>query len=241
MDPNVRAWTEIIFNVAYLITVWVVIFAMLRRQKFLEPKDRPVGRQFIVAFILLAAGDLAHVGFRVVAFLSGEPVYATPAGATSLLLGIGTLATSITVTLFYMMMAIVWRRRFKKPYGWFGLLLILAGFVRLIMLVLPQNQWALIVPSQPWSLYRNIPLVIQGLGVAILFLRDGFSANDRLYKWAGVCILLSFAFYIPVILFVEQAPLVGMLMIPKTIAYVAIAILVYNLLFRSTLPKRKDV
>lgn len=239
MDPNLRAWTEIVFNIAYLVTIGILIYAMLRRQKFLEPKDRIIGRQFILAFILLAAGDLGHVGFRALAFAQGQAIADAPPGATSLLVGLGSLATSITVTFFYMIMAIIWRRRFKKPYGWFGILLILAGFARLVILAFPQNQWSLIVPPQPWSLYRNIPLMIQGLGVAFLFLRDGIAANDRLYKWIGICILLSFAFYLPVILFVQQVPLVGMLMIPKTIAYVAIAALAYYWLFRSTLPRRR--
>ena len=45
-------------------------------------------------------------------------------------------------------------------------------------------------------------------------------------------ILVSYACYLPVILFVQQAPLVGMLMIPKTIAYVAIAIIAYVALYR---------
>ena len=33
-------------------------------------------------------------------------------------------------------------------------------------------------------------------------------------------IVLSFAFYIPVVLFADTIPLIGMLMIPKTCAYV---------------------
>jgi hypothetical protein len=37
---------------------------------------------------------------------------------------------------------------------------------------------------------------------------------------------------VPVILFVQVAPLVGMLMIPKTLAYVAIAIIAFQKLFR---------
>jgi hypothetical protein len=36
-------------------------------------------------------------------------------------------------------------------------------------------------------------------------------------------IFLSFAFYIPVILFVQRIPKLGMLMIPKTCAYLAMA------------------
>ena len=46
-------------------------------------------------------------------------------------------------------------------------------------------------------------------------------------------ILVSYACYTPVIFFVQQNPLVGMLMIPKTLAYVAIALLAYQGLWRS--------
>ena len=44
-------------------------------------------------------------------------------------------------------------------------------------------------------------------------------------------ILVSFAFYVPVILLVEAHPAVGMLMIPKTMAYVVIAWLGYREVF----------
>ena len=35
-----------------------------------------------------------------------------------------------------------------------------------------------------------------------------------------LAIVLSFGFYIPVVLFADAIPLIGMLMIPKTLAYV---------------------
>jgi hypothetical protein len=44
-------------------------------------------------------------------------------------------------------------------------------------------------------------------------------------------IAASYAFYTPVILFVQQAPLLGMLMIPKTLAYVAIAVIAYRAVY----------
>jgi hypothetical protein len=40
-------------------------------------------------------------------------------------------------------------------------------------------------------------------------------------------VVVSYAFYTPVILFAQQFPPIGMLMIPKTIAYVAIAVIAY--------------
>jgi len=46
-------------------------------------------------------------------------------------------------------------------------------------------------------------------------------------------ILVSYACYLAVVLFVQQVPLIGMLMIPKTMAYVAACLLAYNELFRA--------
>jgi hypothetical protein len=96
----------------------------------------------------------------------------------------------------------------------------------------PQNEWNNTVPPWTWSMYRNIPLMVQGLGAAYLILRDATAAHDRTFKWVGYMILVSYAFYTPVILFVRQMPLIGMLMIPKTLAYVAIAWLAFANLYR---------
>jgi hypothetical protein len=99
-------------------------------------------------------------------------------------------------------------------------------------MTLPGNQWNSVVPPQPMSLVRNFFLTISGLGVAILILRDAARTGDRVFTWIGISILVSYGFYIPVILFVQTLPLIGMLMIPKTLAYVAIAIIAYQNLFR---------
>jgi hypothetical protein len=128
-------------------------------------------------------------------------------------------------------MLVIWQKRFDKPYGWLGIGLFFAAVVRLGLMVLPQNEWDRTIPPLPWSLYRNLPLVMQGLGVAYLILRDGIAANDRAFGYIGVMILVSYGFYAPVILFVQKVPAVGMLMIPKTLAYLAIAWLAYVSLF----------
>jgi hypothetical protein len=74
-------------------------------------------------------------------------------------------------------------------------------------------------------------LIILGLGVAYLFIRDAHTDKDRTFFWMGLMILMSYACYIPVIFFVQQVPMIGMLMIPKTLAYVAIGILAYRDLY----------
>jgi hypothetical protein len=142
--------------------------------------------------------------------------------------GLGTLATAITVTLFYVLMLAIWRSRFNRQYGPFEHLLLASALVRLLLLALPVNQWDSPVPPQPWSTIRNLPLLVQGLGVAYLILRDARANKDRTFWWIGMMILISYACYAAVVLFVQQVPLIGMLMIPKTVAYMAICLLAYN-------------
>ena len=93
----------------------------------------------------------------------------------------------------------------------------------------------LAVPPQPWSTLRNLPLLLLGLGVAYLMLRDARASEDRAFWWIGTMILTSYACYLPVILLVQRIPLIGMLMIPKTMAYVAVGLLAYWELWRAPL------
>lgn len=234
MSEEMRMWAEIVFNVAYLLVVWGLVALMAFRQPEVAESNRRAARLWIWAFALLALGDSGHVGFRVLAYALGRldvrlPLFGFSVGPV----GIGALSTSITVTLFYVLGLELWRERFKRTYGWFEYALLGAALLRLILMALPFNDWNGSVPPQPWSTIRNLPLTLQGLGLAYLILREARPANDRTFAWIGISILVSYACYIPVILFVQQSPAIGMLMIPKTLAYVAIAFLAYFDLFPS--------
>jgi hypothetical protein len=228
-----RIWSEISFNILYLAVIYWLVVMMYRRREKVAERQRPLANLFIWAFALLALGDTGHVGFRIWAYaLGGLEQTITFLGREVGLVGLGALATSITVTLFYVLVLVIWRVRFGKPYGWFGWLLLAAAAIRLLIMLSPNNEWNSVVPPQPWSLYRNLPLMVQGLGVAYLILRDARAERDTIFTWVGLMILTSYAFYMPVIFLVQRYPLVGMLMIPKTMAYVAIAVIAYLSLFR---------
>jgi hypothetical protein len=242
MSEAMRMWMEITFNIAYLIVIWGLVILMYFRRNYVEAPDQRVADLVMKAFALLAIGDTGHVGFRVIAYVMGD-LQATISilGVEMGFVGLGALTTAITVTFFYMLILMVWHARYQKPYGWFGYSLFAAGVIRLIIMVFPANEWNNLVPPQPWSLIRNIPLMIQGFGVTYLILRDAKEKNDRPFIWTGVAILISYAMYVPVILFVQQIPLIGMLMIPKTMAYVAIAFIAYNAFYRNPEPALADV
>ncbi len=233
MTESMQMWVEILFNVSYLIIVWVFVIAMVQRHKSLSPDVRSFAPLFTWAFGLLALGDTGHVGFRVWAYMAGGlgtrlDIFGTQVSPV----GLGALSTAITVTFFYVLLVFIWQRRFNKPLGWFEYLLLAAAVVRLVVMAFPQNEWNSIVPPRTWALIRNAPLMIQGLGVAYLILRDATAAEDRTFKWVGYMILVSYGFYTPVILFVRQVPILGMLMIPKTMAYIVIAWLAFANLFQ---------
>lgn len=233
MSETALMWTEIIFNLAYLAVVWGLVVAMAQRMPQLMDEERRVARLFMWAFALLALGDSGHVGFRVLAYATGGlDTTLNLFGRQVGLVGLGALSTAFTVTLFYLLMLVVWHVRFEKAYGWFGGILYASAFVRFIIMIPAQNDWNSAVPPQPWSLYRNLPLVVLGLGVAYLMLRDAVASSDRTFVWIGGMILVSYAFYAPVILFVQQVPAVGMLMIPKTLAYLVMAIVGYRDIFK---------
>lgn len=228
MSDTARMWIEISFNVAYLIAVWALVILMIRRFPAVAAANKSVAKWVTIAFGLLALGDTGHVGFRAVAYALGNIEKSiTLSGNPIVLVGAGAFATSITVTLFYVMMVFVWQKRFEKRIGWFEWLLFAAAAVRLVMLLLPQNNWNSIEGPYPWSIYRNIPLAVQGLGLVYIIFRDALKKHDRPFLWIAVMILVSFACYAPVILFVRQVPLIGMLMMPKTLAYLAVAFIGY--------------
>jgi hypothetical protein len=234
MPETIRMWIEVSFDIVYLIVVWAMVFTMYRRRLVVTPENRRVASLVMIAFALLALGDTGHVGFRVAAYAMGDPAPQFSFLEMSFgLRGIGTLATAVTVTLFYVLMVAIWRYRFDKQYGPFEHLLFAAALVRLVLLALPVNEWNSPVPPQPWSTIRNLPLLVQGLGVTYLILRDARASQDRTFWWIGMMILVSYACYMAVVLFVQQVPLIGMLMIPKTMTYIAVCLLAYNGLYEA--------
>lgn len=242
MSELARMWMEISFDVLYLIVIWALVILMANRKDWVSEEDKKAANLFWWAFVLLALGDTGHVGFRVLAYMMGD-ISSTISilGRQVSLVGAGAVSTAYTVTLFYILMLYVWLAGMKKKHNWFTLLLLVLSVTRMIFMAFPINQWNSVVPPQPWSTIRNIPLTIVGLSVAYLFLFDSNGPQKGPYKWMGISILVSYACYIPVILFVQKVPIIGMLMIPKTMAYVAVAIIGYQYYYLSENKHTKPV
>lgn len=212
---------EVLFNITYLIIIWRYLFKMYRC-------ERTITSQFyFLAFLNLAIGDTFHVGLRSVAHLLGD-INMTIQNIK--LIGIGALATAITVTLTYwfFMKSVHHDHPNKRSLR---AMAIVVG-IRLFLIVLPQNQW-FSSATYEWTLIRNIPLIIIGIILIVAM----FKIKDDFYKKFAWLIILSYGFYVPVILWVKFIPMMGMLMIPKTIVYLLMLRHVYQQFFLSTKPK----
>jgi hypothetical protein len=205
-----QAIVETLFDTVYLVSVITIGILMIK-----ESKGERQFRLFGWMAVVLGAGDSFHLIPRAVALCTaGLENYTVP-------LGLGKWITSITMTVFYVLLYYVWRYRYqvKGKRGLTVAVYVLAG-VRIALCMMPQNQWLNAEAPLSWGICRNIPFALLGLLVIVLFYRSAKERGDQAFRWMWLTIVLSFGFYIPVVLWADAIPMIGMLMIPKTCAYV---------------------
>ena len=205
-----QAIVETLFDIIYLTTVLTLGVRMVRRSA-----GRRQYRLFGWMAVVLGAGDAFHLVPRAVALCTTGLENYTAA------LGLGKWITSVTMTVFYLLLYAVWRERYRirGRQGLTALVGLLAG-VRILLCMLPQNRWLSADAPLVWAIWRNIPFALLGLVMILLFYRSAKETGDRVFSRMWLTIALSFGFYIPVVLWADAVPMVGMLMIPKTCAYV---------------------
>ena len=59
-----------------------------------------------------------------------------------------------------------------------------------------------------------------GIIIIVIFAQEIKRTDDKAFRYIPIAVALSFGFYLPVVLFSGIFPIIGMLMIPKTMAYV---------------------
>jgi uncharacterized membrane-anchored protein len=134
--------------------------------------------------------------------------------------GFGTLVTSITMTVFYVMLYHVWQNRYRTKRSVLTVFVYALAAIRLGLCLFPQNAWFSAEAPREWAVFRNIPFVILGALIIALFYIKTRKQRDPPFRFMWLALSLSFAFYLPVVLFVGKYPLFGLLMIPKTLMYV---------------------
>ena len=200
---------ESTFDILYLLIVIVSGVLILRRAK------NKTEKQMGLAALILGCGDAFHLVPRVLnCFMTADFTAA---------LGIGKLVTSITMTVFYVLLYYVWLGYYQEnenrslTIGVWALAL-----VRIVLCLFPQNGWLENSSDMTWGIIRNVPFVI--LGAVICWLYWNNKRKNRTFRLVWLYILLSFLFYIPVAVAAGIVPMLGMLMLPKTICYVLLII-----------------
>ncbi len=205
---------EALFCTAYLLVTAALGVSMLRTAKGNKQRLR-----FGLLTLVLVGGDAFHLAPRIYGAATGttDTLYAS--------LGFGTLVTSVTVTVFYLMLLEFWLKRTGGRRGVFLFTAYVVAGCRIALCLLRQNEWFAENPPLSWGIYRNIPFVILGAMVVWLLCKG---RSDRHFKWGWLAVTLSFLFYLPVVLFADAVPVVGMLMLPKTACYVWLVVMGYR-------------
>jgi hypothetical protein len=201
---------ESVFSILYLLIVITLGCYIIRHHK--QNKQYLL---FGIMTLILGCGDAFHLVPRITA------LWTTGLENYTAALGFGKLVTSVTMTVFYLILYQVWRIRYNIE-GKNGLTAAVYASVviRIGLCLFPQNRWLSADAPLAWGIYRNIPFVILGIIIIIIYFQMARKKNDHAFKFLWLAVLVSFAFYIPVVLWADVNPLIGMLMLPKTCTYV---------------------
>lgn len=182
-----QAIVETLFDAVYLISVITIGILMIRGSK-----DNRQFRLFGWMAVVLGAGDAFHLIPRALALCT------TGLENYTVALGLGKWITSVTMTIFYVLLYYVWRQRYqiRGQRGLTASVYVLAG-VRIILCMMPQNQWLSAEAPLSWGIYRNIPFALLGLLIIILFYRSAKEHEDRRFRWMWLTIVLSLVFTSP--------------------------------------------
>lgn len=213
-----QAIIETLFDVCYLVSVITIGIRMVK-----SSKNNRQFKLFGWMAIVLGAGDSFHLIPRIIALCT------TGLENFTVALGLGKWITSVTMTLFYVLLYYVWRERYEiKGQKNLTIAVYLFAAIRIALCMMPQNNWLSADAPLSWGIYRNIPFAVIGLITIVLFYTSAKQNNDTAFKWMWTTIVLSFGFYIPVVLWANTIPMIGILMIPKTCAYVWTVVIGYN-------------
>jgi Ser/Thr protein kinase RdoA (MazF antagonist) len=197
------------FDILYLLFAIASGCVMLAKAR-----DRS-GKLMGLSALVLGCGDAFHLVPRVINYFADSDL--TKA------LGIGKLITSVTMTVFYVLLYYVWLGIFREtPKKRLTAAVWILAAIRIVLCAFPQNGWLQNSSDMTWGIIRNVPFTLLGAVICVLyFLKRNENAG---FKPVWIYILFSFLFYIPVAVGAGAVPVLGMLMLPKTVCYILLIV-----------------
>lgn len=212
---------EAIFDICYLLfdLVATILF-------FAFSKGSTLFILYGILTLTLCGGDAFHLVPRVNRAFKGSN------DKIKKQLGRGLQISSITMTAFYIILMYIWQNTFYEMSIPVALEIIIwvSAVVRMAICFLPQNNWCSDEGNMTLSIIRNAVFAVTGIGVIILYAISGNTYDYHMTRMVAA-IIISFGCYLPVTLLSKKYPKVGLLMIPKTCAYIWVIVMGLQLLF----------
>lgn len=219
--PRVPDLMEAVFDTCYLLfdlIAGILFFAFSH--------GSPLFLLYGVLTWTLCFGDAFHLVPRVLRAVKGSNE------KIERQLGIGLQISSITMTIFYILLLYIWKQTFCEMTApvMLEILIWVSAAVRIAVCMLPQNNWCGKEGNRKLSVIRNAVFAVTGICVIVLYVMSGNTYGYHMTRMAAA-IVVSFGCYLPVTLLSKKMPKIGMLMIPKTCAYVWMIVMGLQLLF----------
>lgn len=197
------------FDILYL--VFAIISGLVILAKARSRTEKLMG----AAALILGCGDAFHLVPRVLDYFTNLDLTAA--------LGVGKLITSVTMTVFYVLVYYIWLGVYglKEKKGITAAVWILA-VIRIALCMFPQNGWLENSKDLTWGIIRNIPFALLGALICLLYFK--MRKNSKRFRAVWLYILFSFLFYLPVAVGAGAVPILGMLMLPKTVCYILLIV-----------------
>lgn len=219
--PRVPDLMEAVFDTCYLLfdlIAGILFFAFSH--------GSPLFLLYGVLTWTLCFGDAFHLVPRVLRAVKGSNE------KMERQLGIGLQISSITMTIFYILLLYIWKQTFYEMTApvMLEILIWVSAAVRIAVCMLPQNNWCGEEGNRMLSVIRNAVFAVTGICVIVLYVMSGNTYGYHMTRMAAA-IVVSFGCYLPVTLLSKKMPKIGMLMIPKTCAYIWMIVMGLQLLF----------
>lgn len=219
--PRVPDLMEAVFDTCYLLfdlIAGILFFAFSH--------GSPLFLLYGVLTWTLCFGDAFHLVPRVLRAVKGSNE------KIERQLGIGLQISSITMTIFYILLLYIWKQTFYEMTApvMLEILIWVSAAFRIVVCMLPQNNWCGKEGNRKLSVIRNAVFAVTGICVIVLYVMSGNTYGYHMTRMAAA-IVVSFGCYLPVTLLSKKMPKIGMLMIPKTCAYVWMIVMGLQLLF----------
>ena len=149
------------------------LFAVVSGCVILKRARNQTEKRMGLAALILGCGDAFHLVPRMLNYFVSADFTAA--------LGLGKLVPSITMTLFYLLLFYIWLGYYHEAKNQRAARFVwVCTVLRVVLCLFPQNGWLQNSSDMTWGIIRNVPFVMLGAAVCILYFRK--RAERRRFK-----------------------------------------------------------